>query len=165
MNHRLFLMRHAEAVPTGTDDRGRPLSPKGKRDAQIVAEKMVAFKAVPDYVLCSPARRTRETYDSMLKVLPEVSVIYPEFLYNASTERLFKAISTLSETSRRVLVVSHNPSIQSLVTSLAHKGDHEALSQVSYGYRPATLSIVDCNCKSWNEIQPEVNMLKSVITP
>lgn len=165
MSHRLLLMRHAEAVPTAESDRTRSLTSKGKNDAQLVAQKLAAYKVTPDYVLCSPARRTRETYDAMLKVLPEVSVIYPEFLYQASVERLFEGVSMLSETAQKVLIIAHNPGIQALVSMLAQKGDHENKEKVAYGYKPATLSVIDCVCKSWLEIKPEVNTLKTVITP
>lgn len=165
MNHRLFLMRHAEAATVSQSDRDRPLTPKGRIDAQMTAEKMKAFKAIPDYVICSPARRTRETYDAMLRVLPEVSVIYPEWLYNADLERLIQMVSSLTETSKRVLVIAHNPGIQMLVIALTRKTDREAISQVSYGYKPATLSIVDCDCESWAKVTQGNNILKNVITP
>lgn len=163
--HRLLIMRHAEANPAAGSDRLRPLTSKGRNEALLVAQRLMAYKIVPDYVLCSPARRTRETYDAMLKTLPEVSVIYPEYLYQAGTERLFEAISMLSESSRQVLLIAHNPGVHGLVSHLAKKGDHGMLEKVSYSYKPATLSVIDCACESWSDIRPEINRLETVITP
>lgn len=163
--HRLLIMRHAEAAQSSDSDRARPLTSKGKNDALLVAQRLVAYKITPDYVLCSPARRTRETYDAMLKVLPETSVIYPEYLYQASLEKLFEAVSMLSRSSRQVLLVAHNPAVQGLVSFLAQKGDHEMKEKVAYSYRPATLSVIDCACETWLDLKPDINKLETVIVP
>lgn len=163
--HRLLIMRHAEAAHAAESDRARPLTSKGKNDALLVAQRLTAYKINPDYVLCSPARRTRETYDAMAKALPETSVIYPEYLYQATAERLFDALSMLSESSNQVLLIAHNPGVQGLVSFLAKKGDHEMQEKVSYSYRPATLSVIDCVCETWLDLKPDINKLETVIVP
>lgn len=161
----LLLLRHAEAAPTAPQDRARPLTSRGRIEAEMVARKMLAFKIKPDYVLCSPARRARETFDYMEKVLPSVSVIYPEYLYNASTEDLFNAVRKLTDTAQTALLIGHNPGIHNLATQMASRGDHERLSSMSYGFKPATLAVIQCRCSNWASIEMGENELVQLILP
>ena len=59
----LILLRHAHAEParTGGADLDRPLSPEGLAEAESAGRWLRDNKLVPDRVLCSPSRRTRET--------------------------------------------------------------------------------------------------------
>lgn len=74
---RLFILRHAESPLSGSEDFERPLSARGVRQAQALGAAMKQQDLLPDYVVCSPARRTRETYDALERYLPEVSSIFP----------------------------------------------------------------------------------------
>ena len=60
---RLVLLRHFKSSwpEPGIPDCDRPLAPRGQRDAIAMAEAMVTHDLVPERILCSPARRTRET--------------------------------------------------------------------------------------------------------
>ena len=59
----LILWRHAEAVPEreGLDDLDRPLTPKGERQAQRMAEWLNHRLAHSTRILVSPALRTQQT--------------------------------------------------------------------------------------------------------
>jgi len=162
MSRRLFLLRHTEAA-FAASDRVRPLTTKGRQDAAIMAEKMYEFKMIPDYIMCSPAKRTCETCDILMETLPGVSTIFPEYLYEATTEEIFAAIKTAPDSCKSILIIGHNPAIQSLTTFLIQKGDRKALNVSSYGYKPGTLSTIDCNTDLWADIKPEDNKLNKVL--
>jgi phosphohistidine phosphatase len=113
----LFLLRHAQAVDGGPklQDIDRPLSEHGRRQAAFVAARL---KGLPiDYVLCSPSNRTRDTADPILRTrcadLP--TVVYDRKLYEASAEDVLEAISQVPPKARSVLVVGHNPSMESVL--------------------------------------------------
>ncbi|TMJ40502.1 MAG: hypothetical protein E6G89_08205 [Alphaproteobacteria bacterium] len=61
---RLMLLRHAKSSWTdpGRDDHDRPLTPRGQKSAPLIGRFMRNQKLVPELVLCSPARRARETW-------------------------------------------------------------------------------------------------------
>ena len=67
----LILLRHAHAEPatTGQSDLDRPLSPQGLAEAEAVARWLKEQGLVPDRVLCSPARRTRETLEAVMDAI------------------------------------------------------------------------------------------------
>ena len=74
----LFVLRHAKSSwdDPGLDDHERPLAPRGRRAAQLISAYLRASKIEPALVLCSSARRARETLES---VAPGgVTVIEPE---------------------------------------------------------------------------------------
>jgi phosphohistidine phosphatase len=159
---RLFLLRHAEAA-FSTEDYARPLSEKGQRDVAYLAEKLINKDMIPDYVICSPARRTFETCDILLKTLPSISTIYPDNIYGASVDELFQAIKKTDESYKSLLIVGHNPGIQALACMLTDKNGHDAFSSSLYSYRPCTFSSIECPINGWNDLETDKNKLKEVI--
>src|SRR5690606_35624246 len=64
----LILLRHAHAEPAapGGADIDRALSPEGLAEAESGGRWLQEQALVPDPVLCSPARRARETLEGVL---------------------------------------------------------------------------------------------------
>ncbi len=65
---RLLLLRHAKSAwdDPGMADRDRPLAPRGLRDAALMAAEIQRRGLHADRILCSPARRTRETLAALI---------------------------------------------------------------------------------------------------
>ena len=60
---RLVLLRHAKSDwPDDVPDHERPLARRGRRDAPAAGRWLRKSGYVPDLVLCSTARRARETW-------------------------------------------------------------------------------------------------------
>ena len=59
---KLVLMRHAKSAWPDVPDHERPLARRGQRDAPVMGRWLRAAGHVPDQVLCSTARRARETW-------------------------------------------------------------------------------------------------------
>ena len=59
----LLLMRHAKSSWDRPDlaDLDRPLAPRGRKAAPLIARHLRDRQLVPDLVLCSHAERVRET--------------------------------------------------------------------------------------------------------
>jgi phosphohistidine phosphatase len=160
---KLFILRHADAAlaAPGQPDKLRPLSPVGRREAQVLGEKMKAMKLFPQYVVCSPAKRTRETYAALEGFLPETACVYPEYLYNAGLEELLKAIGGFADTYSSAMIVGHNPGIHALARTLA--GDDAG--PIAFAYKPCTLTVIDCACESWALLDPAHCSAGQLLTP
>src|SRR5262249_25887820 len=67
---KLYLIRHAEAVPLGdngvTRDEDRPLTEKGREQCRIVALALRQLGVRLEKLLTSPLVRARQTADEML---------------------------------------------------------------------------------------------------
>ena len=63
----LVLVRHAKSSwgKPGLEDRDRPLSRRGKRDAPRMGKRLAKQGVKPDLVLSSPARRALATAPSI----------------------------------------------------------------------------------------------------
>jgi phosphohistidine phosphatase SixA len=118
----LILLRHAHAGPAGAGqaDLDRPLSPEGLAEAEAAGRWLADNGLVPDCVLCSPARRTRETLEAVLAAIGYIDQRLEDSIYDASPGTLIALADTHCD-SERLLVVGHNPGLEQLV-ALLHSG-------------------------------------------
>lgn len=121
---RLRLLRHAKSSwdEPGLDDHDRPLAPRGRRAATAIALHLDAGRQRPRLVVCSTARRARETLELILPVLEAADVEFEPALYHASLERLRRLVAALPDSVDDVLVIGHNPGLQDLAVDLALPG-------------------------------------------
>lgn len=119
---RLILMRHAKTEPwfQGTDDEARALLPRGKSDAELVAQALVSMGWTPDIVLVSSARRTRETWKMMVPLMAGARLVVLDALYLAGTAALEQAI-TDHEGAGTLMLLGHNPGIHDLAVQVASR--------------------------------------------
>ena len=118
----LILLRHAHAEPSAPDgtDLDRPLSPEGLAEAESAGGWLKEQGLVPDRVLCSPARRTRETLEGVLGVIGYVDQRLEDAIYDATAGTLIELADGHRECDR-VLLVGHNPGMERLA-ALLHSG-------------------------------------------
>lgn len=119
---RLILMRHAKTEPwfQGTDDESRALLPRGKSDAGLVADALVEQDWVPDLVLVSSARRTRETWNMMAAAFGEARFIVLDELYLAGTVVL-KEVIRAHQNEQTLMLLGHNPGMHDLAAYIASR--------------------------------------------
>lgn len=123
----LFLMRHAKsAYPPGVPDVLRPLSPRGRRNAQAAAEWLSQMSV--DTVLVSPATRTRATWQVLGPHFPSAVMVVCDDLYDASAQVIADVIS--QHASGSTLVLGHNPGMHACVLALA-QGDEPEFGAVA----------------------------------
>lgn len=115
----LILLRHAHAEPAGHGqaDLDRPLSPIGLAEAEAAGRWLLAHHLVPDRVLCSPARRTRETLENVLETTGFIEQRLVPDIYDASAGTLISVLDAHPDV-QRVLLVGHNPGLEHLVALL-----------------------------------------------
>jgi phosphohistidine phosphatase len=121
MRRRLMIMRHAKSswrsqVPT---DHERPLNTRGRRDAAQVGKRLAKLGWVPDLVVCSDSRRTRETWERMERRFPETRARFTRALYAGGPTELRTEVAHLSANVRTVLVLGHNPGWEEAVVELS----------------------------------------------
>ena len=118
----LLLLRHAKSDwgDADLDDFERPLAPRGRKAAPRMGRYLKEQGLQPALVLCSPARRARETLDLLLTALaspPEIS--YLKTLYLAPPSRLLAVLRRQSPDCGRILLIGHNPGLHRLALALA----------------------------------------------
>ncbi|MCA1713704.1 MAG: histidine phosphatase family protein [Gammaproteobacteria bacterium] len=118
----LILLRHAHAEPaaSGQSDMDRPLSAEGHAEAEAAGTWLRDHGLVPDRVLCSPARRTRETLEAVLAAIGYVDQRLEDGVYDATPGTL-AALADSHREAGRLLLVGHNPGLEQLA-ALMHSG-------------------------------------------
>lgn len=118
----LILLRHAHAENAlpGQDDHDRPLSLQGQAEAEAAGRWLMEQRLIPDRVLCSPARRARETLEAVLELTGYVEQRLEERIYDATPGTLAALVDDHREVER-LLLVGHNPGLERLA-ALMHSG-------------------------------------------
>ena len=117
----LHLLRHAKSsAKEDVEDYERPLSRRGRKTARRVGRNLSAKLGTIDLILCSSARRTRETLDLVLVELsPAPRTLIEDELYLASREKLTARLCRLDARNVNVLLIGHNPGLHELAIALA----------------------------------------------
>ena len=116
---RLILMRHAKTEPwgEGVDDFSRALTPRGKEDAQRIAEELVALGWSAERILVSSARRARETCSEVAKIFEGEKVRPMESLYLSGVRGLTDAVCH-NDGAGTLMVIGHNPGLHDFAMEL-----------------------------------------------
>jgi phosphohistidine phosphatase len=162
---RLYLLRHAKSSwddPT-LADHDRPLAPRGRRAAKVMAKHLERKGIAPELVLCSPSTRTRQTLRRIAPGLGKKAnvQIEPE-LYAASAPVLFDVLHEVPDEVESVMLIGHNPGIQDLALSLASAGPES--TRVRGKFPTAALATLEFN-GSWRELAPASAELVSLAKP
>lgn len=172
---RLLLLRHAKAdAPQGTPDRERPLAERGREQAARMGAYLAAEGLLPDRVVVSPARRTRETVDLVLGALgrrgsgSEVPVEQEPRLYEAAPETIVAVARGLEDAC--VLLVGHNPGLGEAARGLAGEGAPDDLARLRARFPTAALAVIDVGVidvagEGWRELAPAQGRLERFVTP
>ena len=164
---RLCLWRHAKAKRGDFADFERPLTKRGRKDAEQLALWMVREAVQPATVLCSPARRTRETWEILrrhLAIEPDTRLL--KSLYNASASTLLARIRAVPATAGSVLVVGHNPGLEQLAIDLAGtESDREKLAELQAKFPTAALAVLEAGVSSWGALDKASARLTKFVRP
>ena len=161
---RLFILRHAKSSwdDPGLDDHERPLAPRGQRACKVMAEHLRANAIEPELVLCSSARRTRETLEG---VAPAGEHVIEAELYSASTGDLVERLRRVPANVGSVMLIGHNPSVQMLALRLARRdGDAAERAALERKFPTGALATLTFDC-DWSELGPGCARLAAFLTP
>ena len=147
----LLLLRHSKAG-VGAPDRDRGLTGRGRRQAAAAGRYLAAEGLLPDLVLCSDARRTRETLDG-LGLGGAAAVHLAPDLYDGHVPELLALVRGIEDRSvSRVLVIGHNPTISDAGHLLAREGDSASLSRLALGMPTSGLAVLKFDAADWNAL-------------
>ena len=168
----LILLRHAKAEPGSfaVADIDRPLAERGHADAPRMGAWLVAEKLVPDYIVCSSSRRTRETLD---RVAPAFGVAietkFEPAIYEATTMRILTVVRRTPARVRTLLVIGHNPGLEDLTDDLMSKSDKVAGQRFEQKYPTSGLAVLTWPAPSavdaWAKLTPRSAYLAAFTAP
>jgi phosphohistidine phosphatase len=165
---RLILFRHAKAekAEPGMSDRDRGLTARGRSDAARMGAYMAQHALIPNCSIVSPARRTRETSESLLAAfsLPP-ALSYDERLYNAHPDAILSVIRDGGHSARTLLLVGHNPGVHESACRLIAAGEVEARERLNEGLPTAGMVVIDFAGENWQTLHVHGGRLERFVTP
>ena len=163
----LFVLRHAKSSwdDPSTPDQERPLAPRGRRAVTMLREHLEASEIQPALVLCSSARRTRETLEG---VNPAGERLIEPELYGADAGELLGRLRRVGEGVPSVMLIGHNPALQVLILRLAEApgpaAEESDLDRVRRKLPTGALATLEFECE-WNELGPRKARLTGLVRP
>jgi phosphohistidine phosphatase len=161
----LYVLRHAKSSwdDPAQRDHDRPLAPRGKRAVKLLAEYVERNEITPDLVLCSTARRTRDT---LAGVEPGGEALIEPGLYTATVTELIERVRRVPADTGSVMVIGHNPAMQMLVLRLARSEGllSDRLSDVRRKFPTGALATLTFS-DQWAEIGPSCAELTDYVRP
>jgi phosphohistidine phosphatase len=162
----LYLLRHAKSswADTAIGDQDRPLAPRGHRAADKVANHLLQQGAAPAIVLCSSARRARDTLALVAPAFGKATEhVVEEGLYAASAAELLRRLRRIPDRTPSVMIIGHNPGLQDLAVTLAAHG--ALLERLREGFPTTALAVLQSPIKSWRELGPGNAKLIDFVVP
>jgi phosphohistidine phosphatase len=122
----LIVMRHAKAgeLPGGPDFE-RALRARGRSDSAAAGEWLRSGGYRPDVVLCSAARRARQTWQYVSEVLGVTARLAVERrLYEATANDVIDVIRESGGQAATLMYIGHNPAAVEVVAALTGTEPH-----------------------------------------
>jgi phosphohistidine phosphatase len=165
---RLLLLRHAKSSwsEPGASDHDRPLNRRGQEAAPRIGAYLARHGLIPDRVLCSTARRARETWELVAaEAAAAPAPTFTEHLYDASSRALIDVFRHAGAEANSLLVVGHNPGLQEVATALIASGDLEDRERLREKLPTGGLVVIDFAIEDWSKLHPRSGRLERFVVP
>lgn len=170
---RLLLLRHAKSDwPTSDekDDHERSLAARGRRAAPQIGAYMRAKGYEPALVLCSTARRTKETLELLLPYFkPAPKIRYQRTLYLAEWPVLLSAVQKAPVSASPLLLIGHNPGLEHLAIALALQpktvAERARAQRLAQKFPTGALAVLDFEGTGWRSAKPGLGQLADYMRP
>ena len=168
----LYLLRHAKSSwkDETLDDFDRPLNKRGKKAALMMGQYFASTKIHPEMIYCSKAKRCKATLKHLLtEGFSPHQQVYLNQLYLASSDELFKIIQSTSETVRSLMIIGHNPGLETLALKLMEDKTHPDYLSIRQKFPTAAFVHIKINTdtasQSWSGLAPNSGRLYCYTTP
>ena len=176
----LVLFRHAKSAWPDVPDHDRPLARRGIRAAPVMGRWLREAGLVPGQVLCSTARRARETWHfAQAGLAASPPVTFDVRIYAAAPAALLALIREAPPATGTLLLIGHNPAIEDLARLLAaapgaagpgtagpRTGDshHSDLDRMRSKFPTAAIAVLRFG-GTWHDLAPGRARLTAFVTP
>ena len=162
---RVYVLRHAKSSwdDPSRPDHDRPLAGRGRRAAKAMRRHLRDADVDPQLVLCSTARRARETLERVEDAFGDRTTRVEEGLYMAGADDLLARLRRVDDRCDTVLLIGHNPGLQELVLLLAAEGGER--DRVAAKFPTAALATLAVDVPRWRDLAPGGARLEAFVRP
>lgn len=165
---KLILMRHAKSDwgDPALSDFDRPLNKRGKKAAPLIGAYMAQNNIAPDLILCSSAKRTRETLDRVQSQWDERPPArqLPQ-LYDQMAGSYIPIIQANGGDTKTLMLIGHNSATHSTALDLVGSGPDDLMDDMELNYPSGAMCLLEFDINDWNELEPGTGTLKLFLKP
>ena len=117
----LILIRHIKSSwsDPSLKDFDRPIKKSRIADLEKVLSKVQDRIGIPDLILVSASKRTRQTFKVMEKTMGKkqlkAQVVFSEILYECSANDLATTLGNYRDSFEKIWVIGHNPGLTEFI--------------------------------------------------
>lgn len=164
----LYLLRHAKSSWDEPDiaDFDRPLNKRGRKAAKVMAQYFKANGIAPQAIICSPAKRTRETLKQLLPALGDAQVSFDHRVYEASYQTLLLCLADLPPELPSALLIGHNPGLERLALYLMNDLGHgPGAARLQDKFPTGSLAMLSIPADDWVNLKVGSGRLDDFVRP
>ena len=142
---KLLLLRHGNAASRigNMTDYDRPLDNKGKKQIEVISNKLRNNNQMPDIIISSTALRAILSAEIIQNKESIPKIAKTEKLYTADAFEYIDILKTQNKIFNSIMIVAHNPTISSFITRLT--GKH-------IGMGTGNLCIIAIDIEKWSDL-------------
>jgi phosphohistidine phosphatase len=165
---RLMLLRHAKAerAEPSLRDFDRALAPEGRDASPRIGAYMAGHALTPDLVICSSARRAKETWELASGAFsPFPRTTFDKRVYDLDAAGLLDLARKTPAVAHALMLVGHNPSLEDLAALTIANGDLVGRGRLSEKFPPGALAVIDFPFDAWEALRPHSGRFDRLVTP
>ena len=134
----------------------------------LVDRYLAGEKLIPDRVIVSTAKRTRETFERLSAPFkpPHTQLVSEPRIYEAAVSALVEVVRETPEQCRTLMMIGHNPGIAELSYFLVRPAvsSRRDLDRLTTKFPTAAIAVLDFEADDWN-VMPRTAHLERFVTP
>lgn len=167
---RLILLRHADSETSANlRDYDRPISMQGKREAAKIAQQLCSLGWVPDLIIASNSKRTKQTLDVMVEASSELALVDAHYLGSLYTVAALDGQTKhhLEETIRSMASDAQNFCVMCVGHNKGWEEAASAFAKQAVRLSTASAALFETAGSTWEDVtSPDADWaLVCVVTP
>ncbi len=162
------MLRHAEAANKNKnipEDHDRPLTKNGAESCLAIRKFLVENNEIPERVISSTARRTRETFERVFGGL-DVAAKFDLRLYLGGVAEIFSIIHEAGPETGSLMIIGHNPGLHEFCVNFSRASGKEnaVIRKLRNNYPPCAMAVFSIE-RDWKNLQPGMGEIVSFVVP
>ena len=163
----LFLLRHAKSNWETSDgsDREREINSEGEKKTKKIVNYIFEKKIIINQILCSPAKRTLQTSQIIMKSQnkkPSFKII--DSLYHSSKTSIFESV-LLEAKEKSTMIISHEPILSESIGDFSSDYQNKHYKEANEYFPTSGLFQINFKASYWQEIDKYNSEIISFIKP
>jgi phosphohistidine phosphatase len=158
---KLILLRHAKTEKDNEmKDIDRHIIEEGKASLKKTGIFFKNLAIIPELIICSVAKRAKETLEIFLETTGiNTKIKFEKLIYENDEKTIIELIRGTDNKINNLMLIGHNPSFENIVSIISEDNLPEE------GFKTSGIVIINFNSESWKDIAKNKGILQLYMAP